>query len=203
MAKLSLFDSENAFWSFLNKLFNLAYAGILWFVTSLPLFTIGASTTALYTYCFAVVNNSDGYVGRTFFRAFKLNFVKATKLWLMMVVLFGFLFLDAYLASTVQSVFFRFLFFIIVGIALILAIFSVHTFAFLSQNNIPLKRLYKQVLLLGVGKLPLSITLVVINILYFVGIYAFPPIMIIGQGFVAVLCSLFLRGTYHQILELE
>ena len=200
MAKISLFDPENSFCFFLTRLFNLAYAGFLWFLTSLPIITIGASTTALYSYAFSVTDQRDGYVGKTFFSSFRKNFSKATRIWLGMLGVFGFLFFDAYLASTGDSMVSRIGFFIILAVGIIIATLAVHVFPFLSQWDLPYKEMGKRIFLDGVGKLPISLTLLVINLLFFLCIYAFPPAALFAQGFVAALCSLFLKGPYKMFL---
>lgn len=203
MAMISLFDPENSFWAFLTRIYNLALAGFLWFVTSLPLITIGASTTALYSYAFSVTEQRDGYVSRTFFHAFRKNFVKATLLWTGMLIIFALLFLDAYLASTGEGMLSKMLFFIIAGVGLIIATVAVHVFPFLSQWDLTYKEMAKHIFLLGVGGLPVSITMVVVNALFLLLVYAFPPALLFASGFSAALCSLFLKQTYRRFQNLS
>ena len=47
-------------------------------VCSLPIITIGASTTALYTVMLKLVKNEEGYIFKGFLHAFKLNFKQST-----------------------------------------------------------------------------------------------------------------------------
>jgi len=199
MAKISLFDPENSFWSFLTRVYNLAFAGFLWFVTSLPLFTIGASTTALYSYAFSVTEQRDGYVSRTFFSSFRKNFVKATVIWMVMLLIFGFLFFDGYLASTSTNVVSKLVFFIVLSVFILLSMLAVHVFPFLSKWDIPYREMGKRIALVGLGALPISITLLIVNLLFFLLIYAFPPAAFFAQGFIAALCSLFLRSVYNHL----
>ena len=42
------FNLDNPIWRFMGKVFDMMVLTVLWVVTSLPVFTIGASTTALY-----------------------------------------------------------------------------------------------------------------------------------------------------------
>lgn len=202
MAKISLFDPENSFWAFLTRIYNLAYAGFLWFVTSLPLVTIGASTTALYCYAFSVTEQRDGYVTKTFFSSFRKNFVKATVLWIGMLIIFAFLFFDAYLASTGTGLISKMVFFMIISVAIIIAMVAVHVFPFLAKWDIPYKEMAKKIFLIGVGTLPISLTLVVINLLFFLLVYAFYPVVLFAQGFVAALCALFLKVAYYKLPNL-
>lgn len=178
------------------RIFNLAYAGFLWFLASLPLITIGASTTALYAYAFAVTGQRDGYVGRTFFSSFKKNFVQATLVWVIMLAIFSFLFFDAYLASIGNTILSKVVFFIILSVGVIAAMPAVHVFPLLSQRDLSYKEILRKSFIVGVGRLPISITLVVVNLLFFLLLYAFPPAVLFVQGFVTALCSLFLKTLY-------
>ncbi len=203
MAMISLFDPENSFWSFLNRIYNLAFAGFLWFLTSLPLITIGASTTALYSYAFAVTGQRDGYVAKSFFASFRKNFVKATVVWIGMLCIFGFLLFDAYLASTGDTLVSKGMFFLILAVAVIVAMISVHAFPFLSQWDLSYKEMAVRIFWVGVGTLPISLTLLVVNLVCFLLIYAFPPAALFVQGFVAALCALFLQASYANVQNMN
>jgi len=60
---------------------------LMWILFSIPLFTIGASTAALFYVSTRRIADREGYITSDFWHAFKSNFKKATKLWLMVVVL--------------------------------------------------------------------------------------------------------------------
>ena len=64
-----------------GKIFDILVLGLLWIACSLPLVTIGASTTALYYALVKCVKNNDGYAARSFFHSFRQNFIPATILW--------------------------------------------------------------------------------------------------------------------------
>ena len=51
----------------------MLYAGMLWFLCSIPLITSGAATAALYEVLLKAVKNQEGYVGSSFFKAFRAN----------------------------------------------------------------------------------------------------------------------------------
>lgn len=80
------FNYDNPVWRFIGKFGDLIVLNILWIVTCIPIFTIGASTTALYYVTLRLVRNEDGYTIRSFFRSFKENFKQATIIWLILLV---------------------------------------------------------------------------------------------------------------------
>jgi len=59
---------------------------LMWILFSLPLFTIGASTAALFYVSTRRIAEREGYITSDFWHAFKANFKKATKLWLIVLV---------------------------------------------------------------------------------------------------------------------
>ena len=67
----------------------------LWLLCSLPIVTIGASTTALYYCMMKRMRRDEGYATSNFFSSFKANFFQATILWLAVVLIAFLLFLDA------------------------------------------------------------------------------------------------------------
>ena len=77
----NIFGFDGGFVSVFERIFDGFVLGILWLLCSLPVFTAGASTTALYYSMVKCVKNREGYMSREFFHAFKKNFVPATILW--------------------------------------------------------------------------------------------------------------------------
>ncbi|MCR5546454.1 MAG: YesL family protein [Lachnospiraceae bacterium] len=89
-----MFTYDNPFIRFLNKVTDLLLLNILFIVCCLPIFTIGASISALYSVSLYSVRYGDGYVWKNFFAAFKKNFKQATLAWLVMLLALVVLFLD-------------------------------------------------------------------------------------------------------------
>ena len=81
-----LFDPENKFWNFIGKIADVTCMSFLWVGTSLPLVTMGAATTAFYSYTMHQVRDTEGGILSGYFKAFRHNFKKATLLWLLEVV---------------------------------------------------------------------------------------------------------------------
>ena len=79
---------------FLTKIAELMVLNILFCVTSIPLITIGASWTALYSVTLKMVRDEEGSVSRSYFRSFRQNFRQATLLWLGVLVVLALLVLD-------------------------------------------------------------------------------------------------------------
>lgn len=80
-----IFNYDNPVWRFIGKLGDLILLNILWIICSIPVFTIGASTTAVYYVTLKLVRDEEGSTIRSFFYSFKSNFRQATAIWLIML----------------------------------------------------------------------------------------------------------------------
>ena len=89
-----LFSMDSPLMRFLTKIADLMVLNILFCVTSIPLFTVGASWTALYSVTLKMVRDEEGSVSRSYFRSFRQNFRQATLLWLGVLVVLALLVLD-------------------------------------------------------------------------------------------------------------
>ena len=89
-----LFRMDSPLMRFLTKIADLMVLNILFCVTSIPLITIGASWTALYSVTLKMVRDEEGSVSRSYFRSFRQNFRQATLLWLGGLVVLALLALD-------------------------------------------------------------------------------------------------------------
>ena len=72
------FNWDNIVFQILGKLVDCVWVSILWVICCIPVFTIGASTTALYYTVHKSIRGDRGYTTRTFFGAFRDNFKAAT-----------------------------------------------------------------------------------------------------------------------------
>ena len=76
-----LFNYDNPVWRFIGKLGDLILLNLLWTVCSIPVITIGASTTAVYYVTLKMVRDENDSTVRSFFHSFKDNFKQATAIW--------------------------------------------------------------------------------------------------------------------------
>ena len=79
---MALFNINSGFFKFINRLLDVLFINLLWIICSLPIVTIGASTCAAFSITLKMVDDEEGYIGKTFFKAFKQNFKQGTLMWL-------------------------------------------------------------------------------------------------------------------------
>ncbi len=79
---------ESRIHSVLTAIIDIIYAGLLWLVCSLPVITVGASSSALYYVTVKCIRRERGRIGPNFFHAFRSNFKTATLVWLCYILYF-------------------------------------------------------------------------------------------------------------------
>ena len=94
---MKLFSYDSKFSQAILKLCYSCYLNLLWFLCSIPVFTAGAATTALYDVTLRISRGEDPSLTSRFFRAFRENFRQSTILWLILLALGILLSLDGYI----------------------------------------------------------------------------------------------------------
>lgn len=94
---MKLFDSDGPLMTAMSKFADIVLCNLMFVFFCVPIFTIGASLTALFTCMQQLVyeeDKGDGLIFRDFWLAFRRNFKQATVIWL--ICLLAILFLAAY-----------------------------------------------------------------------------------------------------------
>ena len=100
---MRFFSYESRFSQLLLKLCWSCWLNILWFLCSLPIFTIGAATTALYYASLKIVREEETNVTAMFFRSFRENFKQATGIWLILLALLAVMGIDLRMTAVLPS----------------------------------------------------------------------------------------------------
>lgn len=162
-----LFAPNSRFMRYLNRFADLMILNLLFLLTSIPIFTIGASLTALYSVCFRLGTDREGSTFRDYFAAFKENFRQATSLFLLLLLWLmgtgGAAVIFCFMAGWMHYLFvpFAVLFIVVVLVAS-------YVFPLLSRFENRTATTLKNAALLSLGYLPRSIIIGAINLFPFV-----------------------------------
>ncbi len=77
-----LFGMDSRLMGALMKIGDLLCLSVLWLVCSLPIFTIGASSAALYAAVLHCLRRNEAGIWKHFRDAFRENFKRSTLAWL-------------------------------------------------------------------------------------------------------------------------
>lgn len=90
-----LFGMDSPLVGGLMKIGDLLCLSVLWIVFSLPVFTIGASSAALYAAVYHCLRRNEAGIWKHFWNAFRENFRRSTLAWLIELAVLALISLDA------------------------------------------------------------------------------------------------------------
>lgn len=198
------FNYDNPVWRFIGKFWDVIMLSVLWMVCSIPVVTIGASTTAMYYVTLKLVRDEDGYTFRSFFKSFKENFKQSTIIWLIFLVagiVLGvdvFFFLRVFNGSqNVRTIM------LAIFMAMSFLYFAMFTFVFPLQARFynPVKRTIFNAFFMSIRHLFQTIGMLVIDVgVVFLAFTYLPQIILFGVALIAFLNSYILAGIFKKYM---
>lgn len=161
-----LFDLDSPIMLVISRFCDIVVLNIVFLLTCIPIFTIGAANTALYDVVFRMDTEREGKLLATYFRSFKENFRQSTALWLILL-LFG---VATYLNMTRFSILGEHAYllgyglFLLSMLVLLLEVFIFsYGFPLFSRFRNSTRQTAINALLLSIGNLPRTLLVTVIN----------------------------------------
>lgn len=153
---------DNVITRALSKICDMVCLNVLWVICSIPIITIGASTTALYTVMLKIVKNEEGYIFRGFFKAFKENFKKSTIIWLITAFFAVIWWIDSRISGMMGAGVGQVLqiIFLLVGFLILSVIIYIFPLTARYENTI--SATFKNALILTIAKLPYTLLMVAV-----------------------------------------
>ncbi len=132
-----LFAPESPLMEGLYKIFDCVCLSLLWIVCSVPVFTMGAASAALYTAAYRCLTLDEPYPAKTFFQAFREDFKRSTLAWLVVLGALAVLWLDAsvFRAMLVRGDGFGQLYWVIVFLFCVVLTWSAYLSAYCARCN--------------------------------------------------------------------
>ena len=100
---MKFFSVDSPLYRFLSRLLDILKLNFLWILGSLPVFTIGASTTAAMSVALKLADDEEGYIGKSYFEAYKANFKQGVPMGLIFLVAWYAVYLDFQLFGAVKN----------------------------------------------------------------------------------------------------
>ena len=160
----SFFGLDSPLMRFLSRLADIFILNILFLICCIPVITIGASATALYTVTLKMARNEESYMVKGFLKAFKSNFKISTIVWLIMLVLGIILGLDYRITAAFTGVMGKVMQTAILIIGTFYTITLLYLVPYIARFVNDVKNSLKNALLFSILNLPYTILLAVITI---------------------------------------
>ncbi len=179
---MKLFSPDSRFMRAMSMLGDLLLLNLIFLICCVPIVTIGAASTALYTVAFRMARGTEGHVLGLFFRAFRQNFRRATGLWLLLLLAGGVAVVDIWIFAAFSGV--LRLIEIPFVLLLIVALFTAgYAFPLLSQFENTVKGTLKNALALSLGYLPRTLVITALNVFPLVRLL-YDPYLFLNAGFI-------------------
>lgn len=199
---MRFFSYESRFSQLLLKLCYSCLLNFLWFICSLPVFTIGASTTALYYASLKIIRGEESYAGRLFFRSFKENFKQATQLWLILLGIGLFLGADGYIlyhlrrnSTGTAAVIWTLILALVIAASVAYVIVLEYVFPLLASVRNTNTAMLMNSFLIGTHYLFATIMVFAVHFaMFFVVVAWFTPMIIFGEGLCAMISAWLLNS---------
>ena len=205
---MRFFSYDSKFGQLFLKLAYGCCLNVLWLVCCLPIFTIGASTTALSYTSFKIAKDEGSFITTMFFRSFRQNFKQATVIWLIMLAAGLVIGADAILlyrlratSAGTAAVIWTLLLACIFACMIAYAIELTYIFPLLSIASNTTANMFKNAFLIGTHYLFVTILVLLIHYaMFFLVVNVFTPLIIFGEGLCAVISAHLLLKIFRPLL---
>lgn len=169
----NLFRYDSKFWEILEEISDIVILNFLFIIFSIPIITIGASSSALYTVSLKKTNEENISVFKEFMRSFKSNFKISTLAWIFTIILASMLFLDFYISNLISIKFIGLVLKFISTLVSILLIFNItYLFPMISKFDNKLKNTIINSTIISIQYLPYTIIMSILNVLWIVLLFS-------------------------------
>lgn len=177
-----LFDQDRLIWRIMGRIMDVLILAFMWTVTSLPIVTLGASSTAVYYVALKIVRGEEGPLWKGYWKSFKENFKQATILWLILLALGVFFAFDIYyyyvqestVASGIQAFF--------IGMLLLLIIVLIYLFPIISRFSNSTGKLFSMSLFMPFKHFGWTVLLVLMFLVFLFLAWFVKPFTIFAYG---------------------
>ena len=174
---------DNGVTRFLGKVADFMFLNLLWIVCSIPIITIGVSTTAMYSVMLKLVKNEEGYIVKGFFMLLRM------------------------MSPSIRTVMQVFLIFM----TILLISMGIYGFALQARYENRIKNTLKNALILTVAKMPYTLLMLVITVVPVVVTFltvrtlmlGFLVWLLLGVSLIVWLNSLLLRRVFLVFEDIE
>lgn len=201
------FNYDNPVWRFIGKFGDVILLNILWIICSIPVFTMGASTTAVYYVTLKLARDEDGYTIRSFFKSFKENFKQSTLIWLILMaagVIIGFDLYFFIMVQTTSSAFRTVMLALFGGFGIIYFAIATYVFPLQARFYNPVKKTLFNAFFMSIRHLFHTIGMLAVDgVIGFLMFSYVPQLILFGFPLVAFFNSYIFNAIFKKYISVE
>ena len=201
----NLFTLDGVIFKTCTKIADIWLLNLMWVITSIPIFTIGASTTAMCYMSMKLAKGTEGYIISGFLKAFKSNFKKSTILYLIRVVVGGIIAGDFYFWSKLNSNLGTIMSVITICLGLFYLMILMYIFAVQARFENSIKDTIKSTIYISLQRFPYTLILVflfvVVGYFFFNFIIVDFIMVVFGFGLVGFAFGIVYNMAFHKYID--
>jgi len=200
-----LFNYDGFVVQIMNKIADCICLSILWLVSSLPIISIGAATTALYYSMNKCVRRSEGGVWKTYWHAFAANFKQATGLWLILLVIYSALIACCYSSylMCINGYLPKELFYFLLIVIAVFTLWASFVFPYLAKFQNTNRNVLKNCVYITVMNFPVALLNLFLMLLSLIAVVIFPLAVVCVPGIYMVLSCYKLEPVFQKYMTPE
>ena len=209
--KFNLFS--NGFYRFFSRIADLMLLNGLFILCCLPIVTVGASLSALYSVCLKLVRQEDSYIIKDFFHAFRQNLKHGIILHLILCVVATIVITDLVFIWSIMgaSSLYKGVFFVMLLLSLFFFITSLYIYPLLAQFTNTTKGYIRNAAILSIKHFRHTVMFFLLFLLPFAAALLIPGalsweillFLLFGFSGMVYINSIFFSGIFRQYIEKE
>ena len=163
----NIFSPDSFLMRALTLFYDIMCLNALFLICSIPIFTAGASATALYSLIFKRIRGEEFKIGKTFFAEFKANFKQATLFWVPYILIIAFLIADVYISHNFLEKPFSYLQYPASIMIFVIVFTTILVFPQMALFKSKTKQIIKNSILLSIVNFPIVFMVLALHFLIF------------------------------------
>ncbi|WP_125605622.1 YesL family protein [Lapidilactobacillus bayanensis] len=168
----NIFSMNGSVFAFMTTIYQVIVVNVLFLISSIPIITIGASLTAMYSCCLKIANGDEVFLWADYKRAFKNNFKISTQIYGITVVVFASVF---GLAFAFQRLNFTVGLWIVLGLATVLIFGTEYLYPLIARFENTWSEYLRNAVVLSIHNAAISIAVFIVTVALLVFFPVFIP----------------------------
>ena len=164
----NFFNLDSSFMVFLSNLTDVVVLNAVCLICCIPIITIGPSLTALHYVTLKMAREEEGYVLKSFFKAFKENFKQSVIVWILFLMVTFVFYLDYKILETMGLDKTRIYIIIVGAIYLFVCFTTMYIFPLLSRFENTIKQTVKNALIMSILHIFKTVVMAIIYTIPFI-----------------------------------
>ncbi len=194
---------ENGFFLFMSRIGDIVFLNLCFLLTCIPVVTAGTALISLYTVTLKMAQNQEGYVIKSYFKAFKDNLKQGIIVGVVLELILAVLGYDAWMLLSSRESYSAAGFFVTAAALLIVFAVMQYLFPLMARYENSIGMSLRNAGLLAISRLPYTIVLLVLAAVPAVFIlltpYAYIYVIFAGGALGALLQSKLLVNIFSKI----